>query len=165
MTSKERPEAFHLRRADESDLPILAEMWMDMMREHQEFEPRIDLTDEAQFAYQSYLMMHYHNPKSLVAIAEAEGKTIAFCCAFACQNLPMFLPGEFGYLSDIFVVPEFRRLGAGTQLLDRVREWFRGQGIRSLHLQVYNGNANGMCFWDSMGFEPFFQRMSLDLGD
>ena len=151
--------------AREGDVPCLVDLWLDMMRDHEGFEPRLRLTSAAGFAYQSYLTLHLRSPKSIVVLAREGGRTAGFCCAYVCQNLPMFLPAEFGYVSDLFVLPDFRRQGAGTALLSRVTEFFRAAGVACAQLQVYRQNESGRAFWEGKGFEPFFDRMWLDLDE
>ncbi len=154
-----------LRKANESDLPRLVDLWMEMMGQHHEFEPRMELTALAPSAYRSYLLLHLRSPKSLVALIEDGEKVQGFCCAYVCNNLPMFKPSEFGYLSDIYVAPDLQRQGVGTQLLDYVSDWLKGVGITCLQLQVYRKNEKGRRFWEKKGFEPYFDRMWRDLED
>ena len=152
-----------LRRAGEADIPRLVDLWMEMMARHHEFEPRMVLAPTAPAAYHSYLLLHCRNPKSIVALAEVEGETVGFCCAYVCLNLPMFAPPEFGFISDLLVTAAKQRAGIGTALFDHVVEWFKGRGAGCVQLQVYHQNALGEAFWRSKGFTPFFERMWLDV--
>jgi len=154
-----------LRLATEQDLPAIVDLWLRMMREHEDFEERLELTNLAPAAYQSYLLLHSGKPNSHIAVAENDEGIQGFCCAYVSQNLPMFAPQQFGYISDLFVVPPFRGQGIGTQLLNHAREWFVRRGIRNMQVQVYSHNENGLGFWKARGFTPFFQRMWLDVED
>jgi ribosomal protein S18 acetylase RimI-like enzyme len=66
---------------------------------------------------------------------------------------------EFGFISDLTVRVDMRRQGVGRRLLDHVFDWFRARGVANVQLQVYERNTKGRAFWESQGFEPFFQRM------
>jgi len=151
------------REASEEDLPRLVELWSEMMRQHREFEPRVELTPIAPAAYQSYLLAHCRGAKSLILIAENEEGIQGFCCAYVCQNLPMLAPGEFGYISDMYVAPAFQSQGIGSEMLARIRSWFQERGQKSIQLQVYRENEKGIAFWKAKGFRPFFERMWLDI--
>jgi ribosomal protein S18 acetylase RimI-like enzyme len=153
-----------LRLANEKDLPAIADLWIEMMREHEAFEPRLRITPHAVYAYHSYLMLHVRGPKSVVVVMEDGGTIIGFCCAYVCQNLPMFLPAEFGYVSDIYVCPAYQHQGVGERLMRYIRQFFKGCGVQSVQLQVYRHNPKGQAFWKKQGFENFFDRMWLDLG-
>lgn len=154
-----------LRLATETDIPRLVELWLEMMRDHEEFDPRVKLTTMAGFAYQSYLLLHVRGEKSIVVLAEQYGKIAGFCCGYVSSNLPMFAPAEFGYISDLYVLPPFRCRGIGTGLLARTLDFFKEQGATEAHLQVYHRNVAGKAFWKARGFDLFFDRMSLSLKD
>ena len=51
----------------------------------------------------------------------------------------------------------------GTRLLEHVKDWFKRYDIHSIQLQVYRHNKNGRGFWRGKGFEPFVDRIWLDL--
>lgn len=153
-----------IRQATEADLATLTDLWMRMMGEHAAFEPRVRLAAAARPAYHCYLELHCRGPRSLVVLAEEDDKKIrGFCCAYVCQNLAMFLPSELGYVSDLYLAPEARGQGLGREMVGTVVEWFRSQGVSSVQLQVYRANGVGHEFWKAMGFEPFFDRMHLEL--
>ena len=153
-----------LRRAVEEDLPRLVELWMEMMRGHEDFDPRVVLTAKAATAYRDYLQSHMRSAKSVVVVAEAEGDgVVGFCSAYMSRNLSMFAPEEFGYISDLAVAPSYQRRGVGTQLLEYVTEWFRRYDIRCVQLQVYSHNRVGRDFWAARGFKPFVERQWLEL--
>ena len=99
----------------------------------------------------------------MVVLAENEDGIAGFCCAYVCQNLPMFLPAEFGYVSDLYVQPGFQRQGVGARMMQYVRNFFKGCGVTSIQLQVYRKNPKGKAFWDRQGFHNFFDRMWLDI--
>lgn len=152
-----------LRRALGDDLPRMVEIWMEMMREHERFDNRLVLTSNAASSYQNYLLMHIRSPKSIVVVAEDEGRIVGFCCAYMCANLPMFQPSEFGYISDLAVDGACQRQGLGSQILDYVTEWFSRYAIRCIQLQVYSNNEQGKQFWSSKGYKPFVERRWLGL--
>jgi GNAT superfamily N-acetyltransferase len=148
-----------LRRADADDLSELVDLWMEMMRGHEAFDPRVVLTSSAPSDYQSYLAMHIRAPRSLVILTEEEGRIIGFCCAYVCQNLPMFTPAEFGFISDLAVTPDWQKRGIGSRMLEYVKDWLRRQDITCMQLQVYTNNASGKQFWHAKGLAPLWSAI------
>ena len=59
----------------------------------------------------------------------------------------------YGWLSLIYLRPEFRRQGMGIQLLGRVIMHYRGLGRRSLRLYAAEDNRAAMAFYRHWGFE------------
>lgn len=79
-------------------------------------------------------------------IAEKEGQPIGFVC--------MMKPDEQAsvYIDNLHALPEFKRSGAGTALLDAARAWARERDARSMHLSVLSTNLAAIGFYESRGW-------------
>jgi GNAT superfamily N-acetyltransferase len=152
-----------IRRARVAEIEALVDIWVEMMREHEDLDPAITLNDQAADHYRAYLRYHLLDVDAMIIVAERREEIIGFTLAMKCQNLPMFEPRHYGYISDMAVVPRHRSGGVGKVMFERVREWFRQEGITSLQLQVYDGNQRGRTFWQSLGFRDFISRCWMDL--
>jgi GNAT superfamily N-acetyltransferase len=84
---------------------------------------------------------------------------------------------ETAHVFQMWVAPEFRRLGAARMLLEAIIEWASDSGVRTLLLAVTCGNVSARTLYERKGFVPagepeplrpeselFSQRMLLDLG-
>lgn len=158
-------EPWRIRRADYADLEDVLRLWARMMREHEKADARIRLAAGALAAYRSYAGYHLTNGHSRVLVAEAGGEVIAFCLMTITRNLPMFLPDRYGYLSDLYVDPAYRRRGIGRRIVAELIDWLAEYRISSVQLQYYSFNETGEAFWRSLGFNPYYTRMWLDMAD
>ena len=61
--------------------------------------------------------------------------------------------GRRGYIHHLAVHPDFRRHGLGRQLVDRCLDVLKKAGIQKCHIFIFNGNADGIAFWTSAGWE------------
>ena len=59
----------------------------------------------------------------------------------------------YGWISLIYLVPEYRRTGCGPQLLGRAVVYFKKQGRKALRLYVAEENSEARGFYERMGFE------------
>ncbi len=59
-----------------------------------------------------------------------------------------------GCLISLWVAPEVRRQGVGSALVDAVSQWARASGLRSLLLDVGEGNTAAISLYTSKGFVP-----------
>lgn len=68
--------------------------------------------------------------------------------------------GTFGYLSNMFIEPEYRRKGLGRALLGHVIEICRHDGIGLLLLHA---SKDGHLLYDGEGFQSLPDLMQLDI--
>ena len=61
---------------------------------------------------------------------------------------------EKAYLYQVWVKPEFRRLGLGQMLVEAVITWAREKNARCLELGVTAGDSPAMRLYQRLGFEP-----------
>lgn len=54
---------------------------------------------------------------------------------------------------NVFILPEYRRLGLGNHLLEWVYEYGLSQGCIASELNCYITNETGNAFWEREGFE------------
>lgn len=66
--------------------------------------------------------------------------------------------GEFGLVTDFFLLEPHRRQGYGSRFLQLIEEFARSQGFRSLHLYVLERNAGVRKFYSRHGFQEFADR-------
>lgn len=67
---------------------------------------------------------------------------------------PDFVPPQFGYVDDIWISPEFRRVGVGTRIVEHLMDFFGENGIDHITLNYVVGNPDAERFWLKRGFEP-----------
>jgi ribosomal protein S18 acetylase RimI-like enzyme len=81
-----------------------------------------------------------------VVIAETDGAPIGFVCAVE--------PDADGsvYINNLHALPQRKRLGAGTALLEAAAQWARANGAREMHLKVLETNTPAIGFYESRGW-------------
>ena len=60
--------------------------------------------------------------------------------------------GRRGFLWHLAVHPQFQRRGIGRRLVERCLDSLRQAGIEKCAVVVFNSNANGIAFWQRMGW-------------
>ncbi len=153
-----------IRKARLEDIDRIVELWMEMMSDHQRFDPRLVLAANASAEYRKYASYYIAHADSSVYVAELSNKeVVGYCLAFISQNLPMFEPETYGFISDLVVTEKQKRQGIGAALISQVKQWFQRQAVKNIQLQVYSHNTAGKQFWKKIGFESFFERLWLDI--
>lgn len=61
-----------------------------------------------------------------------------------------FIKAEYGYIMELFVLPEHRRKGYGKEMYYRLEKLFRQDGATQMYLT--SDPITGKPFWESLGF-------------
>ena len=62
--------------------------------------------------------------------------------------------GLSGYVDDLYVKPEFRRMGAGDALLNELFAECRARGCKFVHVEVGDSNAPALALYAKFGLLP-----------
>lgn len=71
--------------------------------------------------------------------------------------------GRKGYLYHVAVAKDYQGRHISSQLISKVTQGFRQQGIEKVGLFVVVGNEDGQHFWEHQGFKPRPDIRYLDL--
>ncbi|MEH2374800.1 GNAT family N-acetyltransferase [Nostoc sp.] len=82
-------------------------------------------------------------------LAESAGQAVGFALFF--HNYSTFLTKPGIYLEDLFVLPEYRRLGIGKALLTKVAQIAIERDCGRLEWSVLDWNESAQAFYRSMG--------------
>ena len=85
----------------------------------------------------------HRNPKTCF-VAEADG--------FFAGTIIAGHDGRRGYIYHTAVLPQFRRRGIATALLQAATDTLKKQGIAKVALLVFSDNESGNAFWEKHGF-------------
>lgn len=94
-----------------------------------------------------------------ITVAIEDGQIIAFA-AGNIRLLPNYLGSKkVGYISHVFVDPEFRKRMIGKELVQELETWFEEKNVSHIELEVLSKNKAAFNFWEKFGFEMDNFRM------
>lgn len=134
-----------IRTATEADVPQI----LTFIRALAEFEREPEVVE----ATVEGLMRDGFGPQPFYAclMAEENGQPAGFALYFFNYSTWLGRPGL--YLEDLFVSPEFRGLGIGKALLQRVAAVAVEKGCKRLQWEVLDWNTPAVDFYRAMGAE------------
>ncbi|MGE4133144.1 MAG: GNAT family N-acetyltransferase [Bdellovibrionales bacterium] len=71
--------------------------------------------------------------------------------------------GDYAYIYDIYLFPEFRGRGLGAATMNLAEEQARRQGLRAVKLHVFGHNQVAQNLYEKLGFQTTNRIMSKDL--
>jgi GNAT superfamily N-acetyltransferase len=99
---------------------------------------------------------------TVVALAERDGVAAGFV-AGRVRALPAYFGGgSAGFISEVYVSGSERGSGIGRRLLAFALDWFAGQGIARVELQVLAGNEDAVRFYRELGWHEELVQMVWD---
>lgn len=98
------------------------------------------------------------SPDALVLIARGPEGAVGFVNARIVED-PTLFHERYGYIENVYVVPDQRGRRITSLLVERVDAWLRASGIAELQLSVVAANEHAVEVWQALGFEPLSYRM------
>ncbi len=138
-----------------------AEAVMSFQKETYELNfPGFEATPEFLRDYRESLRDGYRSRWEQMFVAELDGRIVGFLWL---AIMPTMTDLRAGYIKNIYVVPELRRQGLGTRLMEKADEWFRQMGARTAQLSTSVCNEAALALYEKMGYKPVRVRMEKDL--
>ena len=148
------------RMVKEDDFPVLVEMFTQLNSYFYRVGYRLPQPEDVgQIWLDSFrrTLGRFSN----VFIAEMDGRLLGFMLC-RLKRVPAFMGGVMvGELSDMWIIPEARRMGAGEKLSRLALDWMREQGAHSVEIQILKDNEASWKLYERMGFQLEFRVVRL----
>lgn len=121
-------------RASEKDIPIIVEMKMKMF---QELNSITLLQDHAQNKIKQVYKSLYQEDKLCHFMIYEEGEIVAIGGAVIKEDIPFcfFKTPYYGYVLDVYCVPEKRRNGYATEIMNYTLKWLEEKEVHNIKLK------------------------------
>ena len=162
------PERVTVRPAERTDVPVLAELALELPR-HQGLSPTFsagatETLEEALADWEE----SFDEEGMYYVVAEVGGRVVG--CAGGCPleksgaHTALSRPERAGFLGFAVVLPEARGLGAGRALGEAVLAWTADQAFSCAVVDWRATNLLSSRTWPRLGFRPSFLRLHRRLG-
>ena len=154
-----------IRRAERRDAPVLGQLGAALMHTHYAFDMQrfLEPGEGAESGYASFLMSQLRDKESIVLVAEQDDRVLGYVFAAIEPLSWKDLRDECGFIHDLLVADDARRMGVGEALLNAAIEWLREQQMPRVVLGTAAQNENARKLFARRGFRPTMIEMTLDL--
>ena len=153
--------SFRIERVKEEDLEELGRVYLEGYKGLEEYSYT---HPEDVKAYMSWLWRR--DPEGIL-VARVDGKTAGFVAGDA-NWFSKREHKKVGAVHEIVVLPEYRGMGIGKALMERILDYFRSKRLDTVELWVGDENYRAIEFYRKLGFREkgrynYWIRMTLDL--
>lgn len=149
------------RTARVEDLSQLAELRWDFRMESGD---EIPVVSKSEFidSCTSFLKYRLENKSYVGWIAEDDGEIVAhiFVHKIDLVPRPCKIHDQFGYITNNYTKPEYRRKGIGSQLMAKVLDWAKDE---DLELLIVYPSEQAVSYYSAAGFHPDSEIMEFRL--
>lgn len=139
-----------IRKTVESDFEQLIALFMELA-EFENLPERMENSVERMKAEQDYFTSW---------VVEVEQRIVGYATCFFCYYT---WTGKALYMDDLYVKPDFRGSGIGTQLIRTVIQYAQESGCHKLRWQVSDWNKPAIEFYRKLGAEIDGVEQNCDL--
>lgn len=102
------------------------------------------------------------DPERLVLAAVRDGRIVGHLTGRLAEPAPI-RPVRVATLASMYVRPEARDGGVGSQLVAAFKEWARAKSADRIAVTAYASNESAIRFYRRNGFEPFHTVLEASL--
>jgi GNAT superfamily N-acetyltransferase len=148
MNNMRRRTKMDIVKANIQDLPIVVNMKMEMFREVGSISLLQENVEDK--IHDAYLSL-YREDKCCHYIAFEDGKAVACGGAVIKEDVPFcfFKTPYYGYIIDVYCIPEKRRNGYASQIMKDLTEWLGDKGVHCIKLKP---SEEGRLMYKKMEF-------------
>jgi ribosomal protein S18 acetylase RimI-like enzyme len=150
--------------AEEKHIPEIIELFKEFMDFHKNIDPRFPLSKYAPQEFEKHIQELMKSEDSRVLVALGKERIVGFMTARIAAYNPIWEREKYGAIDTLAVTASYRRMRVGEQMLYKIYQWFRSQGIDRVEVAVASANQVGYPFWKKHGFKEFIHRLYYDLG-
>lgn len=149
------PNRITIRVGSRSDLEVIRHMNEALFAEEQAqgHDPLLDLAWPRSKRGTAHYRKILTDPKYRVFLATAGDQSIGYIGGSA-ENKYEYRIEPTGELQEMYIKPEYRRIGVGKKLVGNLYRWLNSLGIKRIYVCAYARNTGGISFYRSFGFRP-----------
>jgi len=153
-----------VRTATKSDLPDLIDLWRGLMDYHQQLDPKLfPLKKNAKSIIKKFFIKNIKRNNALVLIAKDKTNPIGYLMGFIRDYPPVYVEDKIGYLSDGFIISDYRKKGIMKRMISQAKTFFKNKKMKHIYLRSDTINQSGWKSWEKIGFKEECKEMYLKL--
>jgi GNAT superfamily N-acetyltransferase len=140
-------------RASEKHLAELAVLQRMYMEHHARLDDYFTFEEDISAIWIDHMKKFLRQKNNIVLAAVEDEKIIGYMTASIATRPPIYKTKKIGLIGDNFVLPQHRRRGVLSKMLDETLAWMKARGIEYAEHPIAAKNRLGRTVWKKRGFE------------
>ncbi len=133
------------RYARKNDVPLIMQFIQELAK-FEGLDKQLNVNEES---LEDWIFIRN---KAEVLFELVDDKVIGFCLFY--HNFSTFMGGAGLYIEDLYISPEFRTMGYGKKLFEKIAQIAVDRECKKLEFSCPNSNTSSMEFYKHMGASP-----------
>jgi len=140
-----------IKRARKEDLGAAADLLVRIKKLNNEFDPLFAVVADAKSRADKYLSSTMADSDKLVLVATEGDKVVGMLRAEMRERI-FYEPHEEGFITDFYILPEFRRQALGHEMIQKASAELKKMGAQIIVADVPSRNEIANRFYTKRGF-------------
>lgn len=153
---------YTIRPARKEDIDQISDLVLRLKKLNEEFDPLYTVRQEAPEVVRKYMSDSLEKEDVIVLVAESSGRVVGVIRA-EIRSRVFYEPLIAGVITDLYVLPSYRRRGVGEALISSLTKILKSRGIRLVSAEFPPMNKIAVEFYTNLGFKPllyvFFKEL------
>ncbi|MCS3698156.1 GNAT family N-acetyltransferase [Salinibacter ruber] len=151
-----------VRRAQPDHQSAVGDLWAQLLEEQEAMEERFGVAEDARDRWENDFPQWLDDETYRVYVAEVDGEVVGFATAHRWGPPPIYAESSEVFIDELYVRPDDRRQGLGSQLVQAVRDWTGRIGAQRLRLNVLAANEEARAFWAAQEARPLTVTLAVE---
>jgi ribosomal protein S18 acetylase RimI-like enzyme len=144
---------YTIRHAKKEDIDQISDLILRLKKLNEEFDPLYTVRHEAPEIVRKYVSESFDKEDVIMLVADSLGKIVGVIRAEIGSRI-FYDPLMSGVITDLYVLPSYRRKGVGETLVTSLIKILRSRGIGLVSAEFPPMNKIAVEFYTNMGFKP-----------
>lgn len=153
-----------IRKAHLSDLEVIQSLNQELCKkEHNEFDDTIDPNYPFTSKGQTYFSFRLESPDSFSLLVICDEVAVGYLVGGIVETEDYRTPLIVAEVENMYIKPEYRQGGIGSQLLQQFDDWCKKQNVQRIRYIASAANAKAIKFYKANGAEEISVTLEKEL--
>ena len=148
-----------IRKATIKDFERLKDIKLKSKTGERKYNKSLKPINKVEKRYFYYLKKDLTFKERAIFIAIENDKIIGMILGKIIDTLSIAKFKKRGYISNLYILPKYRRKGIAKKMVEELIKWFKENNIKNLRLEVYSKNKPALNIYHKLRFKEYAIKM------